>query len=260
MIEILFGDSESGAMKFALKTGNKSGKDVICLNFMLDIGELRQPVLSKYRSNLIYRMLYQEQWGADPEMEAELKDLGKIYAKELARLKKHLKNGEQLRIWYSSCPYSMCGFLWLCNALSTVKNDIFAVKLPSSDPHVSWGELEPHEFVKYLKFQRKLPPAELQRRAFEWNRLRKENAPLRAVINGSVISVPSNFYDFLIRKHLGKTPKKEAVLIGEILGNNKIGVGDWWFASRIERFIRLGKIKIIEDSEQKYARIIKRNF
>jgi hypothetical protein len=46
-------------------------------------------------------------------------------------------------------------------------------------------------------------------------------------------------------------------LIGDILGQVTIGVGDWWYAARIEHFIRQGKIKVVEDSENKYARLIK---
>ena len=47
-------------------------------------------------------------------------------------------------------------------------------------------------------------------------------------------------------------------LIGDILGQVPIGVGDWWYAARIEQFIRQGRIKVVEDSENKYARLIKR--
>lgn len=47
------------------------------------------------------------------------------------------------------------------------------------------------------------------------------------------------------------------MMIGDILGQVTIGVGDWWYAARIEHFIRQGKIKVVEDSENKYARLIK---
>ena len=57
-------------------------------------------------------------------------------------------------------------------------------------------------------------------------------------------------------KRLSGEPVKEARLIGDILGNFPIGVGDWWYAKRIEAFIKDGKIKVIEDSENKYARLI----
>ena len=63
--------------------------------------------------------------------------------------------------------------------------------------------------------------------------------------------------DFIIWNRLTDNPVKEFRLIGDILGQVTIGVGDWWYAARIEHFIRQGRIKIVEDSENKYARLIK---
>ena len=76
------------------------------------------------------------------------------------------------------------------------------------------------------------------------------------MINGKVTGVPEDFYDFLIWKRLTRKPIKEARLIGDILGCFQIGMGDWWFARRIEHFIQQDKIKVINDSENKYARLI----
>lgn len=66
------------------------------------------------------------------------------------------------------------------------------------------------------------------------------------------------YYDFIIWNRLTDKPVKECRLIGDILGQVPIGVGDWWYAARIEHFIRQGRIKVVEDSENKYARLIKR--
>ena len=89
-----------------------------------------------------------------------------------------------------------------------------------------------------------------------WGILVEENSPLRAVINNRVLSVPEDFYDFLIWKWLKDVPVKEARLIGDIIGHSQLGVGDWWYARRIEYHIQQGKIQVIEDSENKYARMI----
>ena len=76
------------------------------------------------------------------------------------------------------------------------------------------------------------------------------------MINGTVIGVPENFYDVLIWKSFTSKPVKQARLIGDILGRYPIGVGDWWYARRIDHFIEQGKIKIVEDSKNSYARTI----
>lgn len=99
---------------------------------------------------------------------------------------------------------------------------------------------------------------EIRMYAEMWGELVLENAPLRAVVNGTVLSVSEDFYDFIIWNRLTEKPVKECRLIGDILGQVPIGIGDWWYAARIEHFIRQGRIKAVEDSKNKYARLIKK--
>ena len=84
MIEVLFGESEAASMKMAKgrrtvvggagKAENGSGtwigghpRQVICLGFMLDIGDIKEPVDGRYRRELIRAMYGQEQWGKQDE-------------------------------------------------------------------------------------------------------------------------------------------------------------------------------------------------
>lgn len=265
MIEVLFGDSESGAMKYAIKSGKMLSRDVVCLPFMADCGDISKPLTGKYRQRLIAKLLYQEQWGADLEMKLELKKAAKIYSARLELLLTFAYHHEPIRIWYSSMPYSMCGLLWLCSEMEKYSNEVYVVELPrvvesrgNAVSYRSWGEVVPENLADFLPLQRKLSLAEIRKNAFDWKRLQSENAPLRAVINGTVISVPANFYDFLIRKYLTNEPIREAVLIGRILGENPLGIGDWWYAQRIDRLIKAGKIEIVFDSDKKYEQVLKR--
>lgn len=291
MIEVLFGESEAASMKAAKSTvisshvngptsvwmvGKKTppegtftgwvegtAEEVVCLGFMLDIGNIKESVESQYRKNLIYSMYTQNQYGKNPEMDEELKLAGEVYSNELLRLKKYLEDGETIRVWYSDAPYSRCGFYSLCRILQNYKNEIHIVKLPE---HVvrktgiiiyrSWGEVSAEEFAGFLSHERMLTKEEEMMYAQLWIELVDDNSLLRAVINGRVTGVPEDFYDFLIWKRLTCKPIKEARLIGDILGYFQIGMGDWWFAKRIEHFIQQGKIKVMEDSENKYARVI----
>lgn len=265
MIEVLFGDSDAGSMRAALQSG-KLGADAVCLGFQLDVGDIQKPVTSEYRAKLLYSLLYQEQWGADIEMKRDLERLGSVYENELARLFEYLQNGEPIRIWYSSAPYSICGLLWLCSELRGRGASVSVVRLPrvivtgnSAVSYSSWGEVRPSDFPRFLKRERELSQEEIRVYAHYWSALKQENAPLRAVVNGSVIGVPASFYDFLIWKYLGNEPVNEAVLIGKILGENPLGIADRWYARRIDKFIAQNRIKIIENSPRKYERIIARN-
>ena len=294
MIEILFGESEAGSMKAAknkVVIGSVNGptavwaagkktppkkpfagwiegtaEEVICLGFMLDIGNIKEPVDSLYRKDLIYSMYAQNQWEQDEEMEKELKGLGDVYANELMRLKIFLDNGETVRIWYSDAPYSRCGFYSLCQILKEYENEISVVKLPEYITrekeivsYQSWSEVSAEEFAGFLSYEKSLSREEVRMYAALWSELVEDNTPLRAVVNGKVLSVPDDFYDFLIWKWLKDVPLKEARLIGNILGYSQIGIGDWWYARRIEYYIEQGKICVIEDLEYKYARIICKN-
>lgn len=265
MIEVVFGESEAGAIKAAIQS-EKTEHDVICLGFALDIGDIQKPVEGEYRAKLLYSLLYQKQWGADREMKSELKRLGEKYAEELARLRVYLDKGEPIRIRYSLAPYSLCGLMWLCSELNGSRSSVSAIRLPqvtiqgdTAVTYSSWGEVEPNGLGRFLDWERVLSATEIAAYAQQWAKLKYENAPLRAVVNGSAVSVPASFYDFLIFKDLGDRPIREAQLIGKILNENQLGIGDWWYALRIDRLIAQKRIKIIENSPRKYERLIAKN-
>lgn len=291
MIEIMFGESEAASMKAAKSTiviGKVNGpvsvwmagkktpppkpfagwiegtpEEVICLGFMMDIGNIKEPMESPYRRELIYSMYAQNQWEQEVEIKEELKNAGKVYVKELQRLKDALDHGEPVRIWYSDAPYSRCGFYSLCQILKEYGNAMSVVKLPEYvvlDKKIisyqNWNEVSAEEFAGFLPYEKPLSREEVRMYAMLWSGLVEDNSPLRAVVNGKVLSVPEDFYDFLIWKWLKNVPVKEARLIGTILGHSQLGVGDWWYARRIESYIAQGKIRVVEASENKYARMI----
>ena len=140
---------------------------------------------------------------------------------------------------------------------------VYVVKLPEYRKkdnviisYQGWGEIAPEEFEWFLQFEKKLSKIERKMYANCWSELMEENSPLRAVINGQLVGVEEDFYDFLIWKRLTKKPVKQARLIGDILGYYPIGIYDWWYGKRIDKFIEEGKIKVVEESKIKYGRTI----
>lgn len=292
MIEVLFGESEAASMKAAKSTvitgkadgptavwaaGKKkpperencgwiegTAEEVICLGFLLDIGDIREDISSEYRKRLIYSMYAQEQWGKEEEADASRMRLCDYYCAEMERLEAYLAEGESIRVWYSDAPYSRCGFYHLCTVLQKYQNEIRIVKLPEYRvrtegtivSYKNWGEVAAEEFFGFLPCEKKLSGEEIRMYAMLWNILQEENSPLRAVVNGKLIGVPEDFYDFLIWKRITPKPVKEARLIGDILGYHQLGVGDWWYARRIDYLIETGTIIIVEDSSNQYARTI----
>lgn len=246
MIEVLFSESEAGAMKIARGSTDK----VICLGFMLDIGNIQEEVTCEYRKAFIYSMYAQEQWGSDPQTDKALKEIGDLYVEEWKRLIRFLDEGEEMRIWYHDSPYALCGFYHLCyTLLSDAGNMIKMVKLP--EPIACSNEID-----KLLKSEQILSEQERTRYAAIWQELQMQNSAVRANVNGKLISTTEDFYDFMIFQKLTKEGVTEARLIGEILGAYPIGIGDWWYAARIETLIKEEKILVAEESKRRYERIL----
>ena len=101
----------------------------------------------------------------------------------------------------------------------------------------NWGEVASEEFSSFLSYEKTVSIDERQYYAIAWSKLREENSPLRAVVNGRLLSVPESFYDFLIWESITKKPVKENELIGNLLGKNQISIGDMWYAKRIDTLI-----------------------
>ena len=229
MVEVLFAESEAASMKAGKKKSLKrepaerveeTPEEVICLGFLLDIGDIRENVDSADRKTLIYDLYTQEAWGKDPEVDAELRNLADVYVREMQRLKNYLEEGETIRIWYSDAPYSVCGFYHVCSILSEYDNPVRVVKIPEYIvrgneiiSYRNWGEVAAEEFAGFLPYERELSREEVRMYRSLWMELQEENTPLRAIINGKIMSVGENFYDFLIWKELTKKPIKEARLI-----------------------------------------------
>lgn len=295
MLEVAFSDSVKGSLKVAknFKKDNNSAvaigfigsappkavidkvfqgqalpgtsQEVIGFTFNLDIGDISEEVDSAARKHLIFNMLtglftseednleMQEQW-----WETSLNDL--------YRLKNSAKNGEAIRLWWSDAPAEACGFYAINSLLQDCRGKVSGIKLPryvtDSDTTVrrysGWGEVMPREFYRFLPLETEITPAERQAVAADWQELKRQNAPLRAMVNGKLMSVPEDFYDHLIRAHIPPSDFKLAKLIGMIMSKNRIGVGDWWYVQRINKMIEAKELEIVRDDEFDYEKILRR--
>lgn len=88
----------------------------------------------------------------------------------------------------------------------------------------------------------------------------QENAPLRAVINGRLTSVPENFYDFIIVKNLPDHDFLMARLIGKLLGEYHLGISDNWYALRIDQLIEENKLVMVKnaDPSHPYGKVLRK--
>jgi Protein of unknown function. len=211
-------------------------------------------------------MLGADPWDELPDMEDSINRCWDGCVSDLDKLMARAKDGEPVRIWYSNAPYSLCGFYDTVDQLKSCECRISAVRLPGcmqlgeqgAKSAVSWGDIRPGEFAHYLPLECEIPDSVQQSVIMEWETLKRENAPLRVVLNGKLHSVEIDFYDRFIRKEIPDGTFKVAQLIGLVLGRNQLGIGDWIIAQRIKNMVESGELTVIQKDSAFYGTTLKR--
>lgn len=239
----------------AIPLGGDPG-DVMTLSLGLDMGDIREP-LGEVRHQLL------KQW-YDWDEVAD-RDWGRCL--EAAEHLKAVGPGDTVRIWVDRTPASACGLLHAASLLKDTKAAVHVVALPPwrerpdgvVETYLGWGEVEPERFGHFLSREEPVPPLALGAMAHRWEVLQKENAPLRAVVNGQVRSVREDFYDEMIRRHIPEGQTKIANIIGDVIGFERPGIGDVWLAERIRWMLSTGELRMVrEDPERFYRSVVER--
>lgn len=295
MLEVVFSDSEKGAMRLAKRydetamhngpisyIGKKPSKaelkelkrryagkpvggdpsEVVSIGFLLDIGAIDGELDGAARIEVLRRL-----WGRfNFDGNASVGFFQSCRA-DADKLLSAAQSGTPLRLWVSSAPYSVCGFYYVCYLLREIDCQINIIFLPDymetengAVSYSTWGEVMPGQFYRFLPLQRTVSAGEKRMRAEKWRALMLENAPLRAVVNGMLLSVPETFYDSIILNNLPDGEFVMAKLIGDLLGTYRIGVSDSWYALRIEQMIADGVLTVVceGDASHPYGKQLKK--
>ena len=244
--------------------------DIFCFPLSLSFGDITEQEIGEQREKALKCLV---NFYPDDVKPAALEMLSTA-KKNLKELFCRAKKGESIRNWTSDTPDETCGFYWLINQLKSIgfeNLDINYIKLP--DFHVmpdgtvviysGWEEVAPHQWGNLARLGQKLPANYMYALSFRWDQLKQENAPLRAVVNRQLVSVPEDFYDSFIFRELNKQQDEfmEAYLIGKVLGNYSLGIGDSFLALRIEKFIKDGILQPItkaKSEDPSYHRMLRK--
>lgn len=230
--------------------------DVLGLSLGLDMEDIREP-LGEARRELLRRWYDGNDEAADQDWQETLESADRLRA---------CGTGDAVRIWADHTPSSACGLLHAASILEKTGAAVSVVPLPhwreegkAVVSYQGWGEVEPELFGHFLSREEPVPPLILGVMASRWRELQQENAPLRAVVNGRVRSVGADFYDGLIRKHIPEGQTKIALIIGDVLGWEKPGIGDIWLVERIRWMLSAGELRMVrEDKEMFYRSVVER--
>lgn len=277
MLEVVFSDSVAGAMRIAFAHKNPVGSaaaasfiNIINLPLALSVGTINEAGIGPEREKAISLLM-----GTFPSIAFQVVNgILNTAHKSYDMLVEQVQKGEPIRVWVSREPDTVCGLYWLMEQLLPLgleKLDVTLVELPEWERtpdgcivrYTGWGEIEPYRFGKMALLGKKLPADYLFSLANHWKELQQENASLRAVLNGKLVSVPDSLYDIFILRELEKQEDEfnEAQLVGQVLGKYQLGIGDGWIALRIEQFIRDGLLIPVtapEPDAPVYHRILKK--
>ena len=235
----------------AIPLGGNAG-DVLGLSLGLDMGDIREP-FGESRRTFLEGLFPNDRETADLYWRENL---------EAAERLRALGPGDAVRIWADRTPHSACGLLHAASLLKGTNAAVSVVTLPpwralsdnAVETYLGWGEVAPELFGHFLSREEPLPPAVLGVLTGRWRELQEENAPLRAVINGSVRGVGEDFYDPLLRRHIPEDRTKIGRIIGEVLGREKPGIGDTWFLERIRWMLSAGELRMVEEDLEMFYR------
>lgn len=235
-------------------------RDICCFDLALSVGDISEEEPGPRRRQVLEE-LYSASTTEDCREMVE-KQL-RLAGEALRTAKERALQGEAIRIWYSSQPNEICGMHWFLSQLARWgegRGPVTLIKLPQWEERgdgvvvqkSGWGEVAPREWSGYLPLEKTAPPALIQGCAARWRELQRENSPLRAVLNGRLVSLPEDVYDSFILREIEAQPEvfREAEVIGRVLGKYQLGIGDGWVASRIEAMIRAGMLEPLTQPEK----------
>lgn len=249
MLDVCFGESECGMLKYALRKNNEG----VTYSYRgLELGYIDSEHFIESRKKWIDLFF----------SVCSIKERAKILKEDISRFESIVqaaKNGEILRIWCATTPCSKSGYYHLIYNLQGIDCPIFVVDMPSSFSSFrsgddsydhSWGEVEPVLMEKGVVLQRELLKEERDAIALKWDKLARENSNLRLNVNGELTSVPEDYLDKEIMSYAPNGEFKMVKLIGSMLGNSRHGINDSFIAVRIEELILKNQLKVVKRAKK----------
>lgn len=176
-------------------------------------------------------------------------------AANAARLAERAKASEDIRIWAEPSPDGMCALLLAAEIINGTNAAVSVVPLTwTAGKYRGWGEVPVYMHSDAARHALPVEKDNIVAMAEEWRRLTEENAPLRAYVNGRVISVGEDFYDSVIMRHITDKPDTAGRVITRVL--ESLNVRAELILYRIKRMAESGRITA--DGVIGYGTVIRR--
>jgi hypothetical protein len=175
-------------------------------------------------------------------------------------LKKELDESpkEELWIWMGQNQHDVCGYYWLISQLQSYQGRVVVLYM-NNLPFINekgqifyptvLHEIQPKEFLKAKKLNRKITLSEFEVDPDEWKKLCSENEAVRILEGGKkIVSKSEDFYDKEILNGLTNEWQKGNKAMSAILSKMKIKTGDVFLLWRMKKLAEEDKVEIHGDT------------
>lgn len=150
-----------------------------------------------------------------------------------------LKKGEPMRIWMGNMPHALCGLAYLCYTARNSNSQFYIVYCPTDRKfdrygNTHWGNLNIDQRIPYADRMEEFSLDDRRTYSDIWQILKEENSNLRIVKNGSVISIPDDYFDKDIKAIMDKGYKTYTELLGNLENLLPEYIPHDWIYYRIE--------------------------
>ena len=175
-------------------------------------------------------------------------------------LKKELDENakEELWIWMGQNQHDVCGYYWLISQLQQYQGRVVVLymnNLPFINEKgqifypTTLHEIQPKEFLKAKKLNRKITLSEFEVDPDEWRKLCTENEIVRILEGGKkIVSKGEDFYDKEILSSLTSEWQKGNKAMSAVLSKMKIKTGDVFLLWRMKKLAEEDKIEMHGDT------------
>jgi hypothetical protein len=161
---------------------------------------------------------------------------------------------EEVWIWMGQNQHDVCGYYWLIGQLKEYSGRVVVLyfnNLPfiNEKGHIFYPttlhQIQPKEFLKAKKLNRKVTLSEFEVDPDEWKRLANENAMVRILEGGKkIVGKDGSYYDHDVLAGLSPEWQKGNRAIYSILTKMKIKTGDVFLLWRLRLLAAAGKVDV----------------
>ncbi len=249
VVDVVFTETERRQLQYENGHNNGSFTDVIVIGCYLNVGDIRGEIDGNARVEVLAQL--------EPAF-TDKDGFRTTVRRDYERLRSAAESGKPIRVWRNLRePHNACGFALVCETLREIDCLLTVVDCPEGMP--SWAVVSEH--TMHLLLEQEVTREDKFRFADMWREMVVQNAPLRAYVGDTLVSLSSDHYDDILTALF---PDSAAALVAERIGrllapeNAACQPPYTVYLYRLEALIERGVLEIVIDDDDPLLRVIRR--